>query len=166
MECGIDLAVKRPTAVAVLEHDKIEVTFVKEDEEIIFLCKNARLVAIDAPLSWGKGYREVDKLLIRSGFRVFPPSFISTLTERALRLAPKLRAIETHPSSSLRLLGWDWRRISKIKDEADAVICSMTAHFHLRGQTRSFRADDGEIVLLEPPVPFPKRVNNSYVLTP
>ncbi|WP_252897017.1 DUF429 domain-containing protein, partial [Metallosphaera hakonensis] len=148
MECGIDLAVKRKSAVAVLEGKTIEVKFLMTDEELINTCRSASVVAIDAPLTYANGFREVDRLLISKGLRVFPPSFIKSLTERGIRLAKHLRAIETHPTSSFKLLGWDWRTISKIKDEADSVISVLTAHLYLEGGTLILRARDGEIHLL------------------
>ncbi|MEM4955325.1 MAG: DUF429 domain-containing protein, partial [Metallosphaera sp.] len=95
MECGIDLAVKRKSAVATIDNNVIAVSFLDTDDEILEKCKEATVVALDAPLTSARGYREVDRLLLSRGLRVFPPSFISSLTERGIRLSRRLRAIET-----------------------------------------------------------------------
>ncbi|MCG3108216.1 hypothetical protein L3N51_00497 [Metallosphaera sp. J1] len=166
MECGVDLAVKRKSAVAVMDGDMITVTFIDSDDEIVDMCKGASVVAVDAPLTTAKGFREVDRLFLSRGLRVFPPSFISSLTERGIRLSRRLRAIETHPTSSLKLLGWDWRAISGNKDEADAVVCALTANLWLRGRTLAFRASDGEIYLLQGDVPLPRRLGQGKYLVP
>ncbi|QKQ99135.1 DUF429 domain-containing protein [Metallosphaera tengchongensis] len=151
--CGIDLAVKRESAVAVMTGNLIEVQFLLADEEIINACEEAKVVAIDAPLTYKEGYREVDLLLVRRGLRVFPPSFIKALTYRGMELSKSLNAIETHPTSSFKILGWDWKDLSNNKDEADSVISAVTAYHYTMGKTLSFKAVDGEIHLLKPPRP-------------
>ncbi|MCH1770173.1 MULTISPECIES: DUF429 domain-containing protein [Metallosphaera] len=166
MECGIDLAVKRKSAVATIDNNVIAVSFLDTDDEILEKCKEATVVALDAPLTSARGYREVDRLLLSRGLRVFPPSFISSLTERGIRLSRRLRAIETHPTSSLKLPGWDWRQLSPSKDEADAVVCALTANLWVKGKTLVFRARDGEIHLLDRDVPFPRIVSRGkYLVT-
>ncbi|MEW9491485.1 MAG: DUF429 domain-containing protein [Candidatus Aramenus sulfurataquae] len=161
--CGIDLAVRRKTAVGVMEGREVSVNFVKDDEEIVELCKDSRVSAIDSPLSPSRGFRQVDREMLRRGLKVLPPSFMESLVVRALRLSKHLRLIETHPTSSEKLMGLDWRSFTTSKDEFDAVICSLTAFFYDMGKALKVSADDGEIYLIDFKVGLSKR-GGKYVL--
>ncbi|BCU69158.1 DUF429 domain-containing protein [Stygiolobus caldivivus] len=147
--CGIDLAVKRPSTVGVLLGDKIEV-FEAGDEGIVKLCEDAEVVSIDSPLSHSKGFRDVDKQMIRNGYRVLPPSWMKGLVDKALALSSTLRGtvIETHPTSSLKNIGLDWRKFGVKKDLIDAVVCSLVSLFYKRGEAMEIKGSDGAIYLL------------------
>jgi len=173
---GIDLAgsPRNPSGVAILDStDTISMAFIgilHSDDEIIELLARFKpvVVAIDAPLSHSRGYREVDRLLLRRNYRVLPPSWrgMSMLVDRALTLVRSLtsmgiRVIETHPKSALKSSGCRSpnelaeriglsfeERLSR--DEEDALVASIVAYGHDRGYTVVFRAADGEVTLLKP----------------
>ena len=147
--CGIDLAVKRPSAVGLFLDSIIRVKEVLKDEEIIEYCKDSEVVAIDSPLSHSKGFRDVDKEMIKRGYKVLPPSWMRSLVDRAIRLSLSFKkVIETHPTSSMKNVGLDWRKLSNKKDIIDAVVCSLVAYFYHSGNIMVVRASDGEIFLL------------------
>ncbi|NPA98365.1 MAG: DUF429 domain-containing protein [Crenarchaeota archaeon] len=169
---GLDLRARsdKPTGIAFLEDNKL--VFVSKtytDEEIIMLINryNPLVIAIDAPLSHAKGFREVDKKMIRQGYRVLPPGWKSMkkLVSRALRIknlldSKGIHVIETHPRSSLKSsgcsiekllarIGIDKERIRRLsRDEIDAVIAALTAYHYARGEYISVKDVDGEIILL------------------
>ena len=132
------------------------------------------LVSIDAPLSFGdKGFRKCEKLMLKSGFRVYPTSikWMSNLTKRGIYIANKIRrlgirVIETHPTSSLRAAGfkgnyksnneviqfiskrWNLKvKTGTSRHIVDAVIAAISGIYYLRNKALIFKADDGEIVL-------------------
>jgi len=173
---GIDLAgsPRNPSGVAILDStDTISMVFIgilHNDDEIIELLTRFKpvVVAIDAPLSHSRGYREVDRLLLRHNYRVLPPGWrgMSMLVDRALTLVRSLtsmgiKVIETHPRSALKSSGCRSpselaeriglsfeKRLSR--DEEDALVASVVAYGHDHGYTVVFRATDGEIILLKP----------------
>ncbi|WOE49992.1 DUF429 domain-containing protein [Sulfuracidifex metallicus] len=145
--CGIDLAVKRKTDVALLSGNKATVYEVDTDEEIVSLCSSSRLIAIDSPLLLLK-YRDVDKEMIRRGFKVLPPSFMVSLVERAISLRSFMSMLETHPTSSLKNADICWRDLSKKKDIIDAVISAMAARLYYEGKAQVIEAHDGKVILL------------------
>lgn len=163
--CGIDLAVRRRTAVAKLSAKElgetiIEHSLVTTDEEIVDYCKGSMVVAIDSPLSLTKGFRNVDKEMIRKGYRVLPPSFMESLVKRAMELISYFKesvVIETHPTSSIKKLGIDWKNFTNIKDEIDAVICALTAYCYYLGIAERISSNDGVIYLLPKNVYLEKR---------
>ncbi|MEM4000936.1 MAG: DUF429 domain-containing protein, partial [Saccharolobus sp.] len=65
MYCGIDLAVRRKTAVGILINNEIKIIELTTNEEIIESCNRAKITAIDSPLSHHNGFRNVDKELIQ-----------------------------------------------------------------------------------------------------
>ncbi|AHC50636.1 nuclease [Sulfolobus acidocaldarius SUSAZ] len=149
--CGIDLAVKRPSTIAIFEDSLIHVSDVVSDEEILSGCSGSKVTAIDSPLSMSKGFRKVDKMMIRNGFRVLPPSWMKGLVERAIRLNSVLNSevIETHPTSSEKNINLNWRDFgAKKKDEVDAVMCAIVAYFKHSGNILKVEAEDGTIYLL------------------
>ncbi len=148
MYCGIDLAVKRKTAIGVLREKEIKIIEATTDEKIIEICKHANIVAIDSPLSHSKGFRKVDKEMIKRGFKVLPPSFMVSLVDRAIRLSKELKVIETHPTSSLKNIGLNWKDLHDIKDYVDAAICAITAMEYDNSNVEEISADDGTIYLL------------------
>ncbi|BDC19386.1 hypothetical protein [Acidianus sp. HS-5] len=145
----------------------IQVKFLSTDEEIIDYCKDAKLVAIDSPLSMSKGFREVDKKMIRSGYKVLPPSFMKSLVERAIRISKLLPSvIETHPTSSMKNLGINWKEYTKKKDEIDAVICAITAYAYDNKMVFKISDVDGIIYLLPKAFPKPIKVSENYYILP
>lgn len=147
--CGIDLAVKRPSTFGVLKGNTIEV-YEGDEDLILQLCATSEIVAIDSPLSYSKGFRDVDKQMIKRGYRVLPPSWMESLVAKAIKLSNLLRGtvIETHPTSSLKNIGLDWRRYNVKKDVIDAVVATLVSLFYAKGETMEIRGLDGAIYLL------------------
>ena len=147
--CGIDLAVKRPSAVGVLKDRLIEV-YELDDEGIIKTCWDAEVIAIDSPLSHSKGFRDVDRNMIKMGYRVLPPSWMKSLVDKAIFLSSSLKGkvIETHPTSSLKNIGLDWRKFNVKKDVVDAIVSALVAKFYVEGNAMEIRGIDGVIYLL------------------
>lgn len=171
---GIDLAAspRRTTGLAVISNGIVETVSAYSDEEVLswLLSKHPWLVAVDAPLnlpSDGRWVRNVDRAMMSRGFRVLPPSWrhMRELTLRAMTLSSRLvragvKAIETHPRSSLRSSGCeDYRDLAKLmrvsiavepvnRHEKDAIIAALTALAALRGLTEVVEADDGAIYLI------------------
>ncbi len=161
------MAVKRKTAVGKMIDNSIKVKFLSTDEEIIEYCRDAKIVAIDSPLSMSKGFREVDKKMIRNGYKVLPPSFMRSLVERAIRLSTLLpNVIETHPTSSMKNLGINWKDYTKKKDEIDAVICAITAYAYDNKVACKISDIDGTIYLLPKAFSKPIKVSEYYYILP
>ncbi len=115
---GIDLAAKesRCSGIAVIDTELrlSNISCLYEDSEILEFIRDLTkgfdivILSIDAPLRLAKGFRDVDKKMVRLGYRVFPPnfSFMKFLTKRAMRLLKSLFklniiVLETHPRSAL-----------------------------------------------------------------
>ena len=149
--CGVDLAVKRPSAVGVLEGDTVCVKELMTNEEIYEECKDALVVSIDSPLSHSSGYREVDKLMKRRGYKVLPPSWMKSLVDKAIllqKMFSNVTVIETHPTSSMKNVNINWKDIDKSKDTVDAVMCALVSLFYYEGRALEISASDGRIYLL------------------
>jgi hypothetical protein len=178
---GLDLAGlhSNPTGVASLVNRNFETSLVYSDEEIVELClrRHPDLVAIDAPLSlpMSGNLRLADRLLIKRGLRVFPPTFagMKKLTARGIRVAGELRGkgvkvIEIHPRTSGKILFGTSKRkawLSELRKkrwtvgqnmsehEADAVVAALTAWLHLRGKTEEIgTAEEGTIIIPRGPL--------------
>ena len=118
------------------------------------------VVAIDAPLSFPVAgtLREVDRVLLRQGFRPYPPLIpsMAALTKRGVALRATLestgtRVIETYPGAAQDVLGLPRKQVSREQlaaglrrlgvrrletldgDTLDAVTACYVAHCHLRG---------------------------------
>jgi predicted nuclease with RNAse H fold len=116
---GLDLAAKqdRCSGIAVIDSCYREVVrsgCLRTDNEIISFVSDLKpsVIAIDAPLTNKPEMREVDKLMIKLGYRVFPPSFkwMRQLSLRGYELmtrlnTPEFTVIETHPRSVLKHAG-------------------------------------------------------------
>jgi Uncharacterized conserved protein len=176
---GLDLSgsEQKSSGVSIVKVGKdldIKVLYVgrlRTNSEIVELLWNhsVRAVAVDSPLtlpSRGKHFRRVDLKLIKMGYKVLPPSWVSMkkLSVRAINLVNELKSlgilvIETHPTSSLGSSGCDSfdelagklrlelpRELSK--DEKDAVIAAVTCAFHLLNKDIVVKDEDGEISIL------------------
>lgn len=143
------------------------------DEEIVSTASVLSVVAIDAPLTNEPVMRDVDRAMVRLGYRVLPPSFkwMRVLSLRGYRISKELesvgvKVIETHPRSALTssgavsvkaLLqalnvcprGVNLDDISKIKDLVDAIISATVAYCYVKGCVRVVRGRDGEVYLIE-----------------
>ncbi|MGC9210506.1 MAG: DUF429 domain-containing protein [Acidilobus sp.] len=169
---GLDLAAspRGRSATAIIQSGMISVSSVWSDDEIVSSLSGSDIVAIDSPLTppRGGGHREVDRLLIQSGFRVLPASWPSmrALYARATTIAARLRGlgidvIETHPASALKSsgcrdldeliarLGLTPRSRPTNRDERDAVVAAVVALAYDRGFIEAFRAPDGVVYLLK-----------------
>lgn len=173
---GLDLAglPSNPTGFALLSNRKFKTGLVHYDEEIfeLFSRRRSTLAAIDAPLSLPiKGnLRQADRLLIKRGLRVFPPTFagMKKLTDRGILVAAELRkmeirVIEVHPrTSGVILFGTaerkEWlKRLRKkglmvgrdlSEHEADAIMAALTGGLYLKGSTEEVGTfDEGAIVI-------------------
>jgi predicted nuclease with RNAse H fold len=146
---GVDLAVVRPSAIAVMDDcELVAYLSAMELEEIVSALSPYRpaVVAVDAPLSKPDGWlRDVERELRKLGYRLLPPLLgpMAKLTERGIRLAQMLgNAIEVHPKTSLRAMGLDPQLVYSryrppTKDHFDAVLAALTALAYLKGLYRS-----------------------------
>lgn len=149
MYCGIDLAVKRRTYISIFVNGEFTVFSRSTNDEIIEACKDSKVIAIDSPLSRSQGFREVDKEMIRNGYKVLPPSWMKSLVDRAIELSKRLgTVIETHPTSSAKNMGINWKDYTKIKDEIDAILCALVAYLYDIHNVEVIRASDGVIYLV------------------
>lgn len=142
---GVDLAVTRPSAIAVMDYcELVAYLSAMELDEIVSSLKPYRplVVAIDAPLTKPNGWlRDVERELRRMGYRLLPPLLgpMARLTERGIKLAQMLgNAIEVHPKTSMKAMGLDPRRLRDrykppTKDHLDAVVAALTALAYVRG---------------------------------
>ncbi len=173
--CGLDPSAspKKSSGLAFLEPGSSLLIFLlRTDQEIISTVKRymPKIIAIDSPLSHAKGYRKVDILLKKHGYKVLPPGWpaMRKLVNRSIKLVSifeklGIKVIETHPRSALRssncrsfkvlLSSLGYSEISKIadflnQDEKDAIIASFVALYYDLGETVIFRAEDGEVYLL------------------
>ncbi|MGC9148325.1 MAG: hypothetical protein ACP5GI_02635 [Sulfolobales archaeon] len=162
--CGIDLSIKRSSSIAkiIVEEYYIRIRIDRRNtlEEIIDVVSECDVLSIDAPFTLSKGYREVEKKMIRKGLRVFPPNFIRDLVIRNIELLEKLKQInykgvilETHPRSSEYLSSVGsvidyYIKQTFTKDDRDAFICALTSLAYELGECEVFKAEDGEIYVL------------------
>ncbi|MFB6490066.1 MAG: DUF429 domain-containing protein [Thermoproteus sp. AZ2] len=147
---GVDLAVKRPSALAALRGCELlayaSAMEVEEIAEAARLFKPA-VVAVDAPLTRPEGgyLRDVEVELRRLGYRVLPPLLggMAQLTEKGIRLAAALgNAVEVHPTTSIRAMGLSKRALAAkyrppTEDHLDAVAAALTALAYLKGLYRA-----------------------------
>jgi predicted nuclease with RNAse H fold len=165
---------RRISGLAVLDLNNkmfIYVGKLYKDSEIIrtILAYKPQVLAIDSPLGFATGFREVDLLMKKMGYPVLPPGWRSMrmLIERSLRLKNiiekyNIYVIETHPRSALKSSGCSsieellerekitlnmniW---SLSKDELDAVIAAIVAKHYVEGDAFRVEARDGIIYLL------------------
>lgn len=188
---GLDLAakVKNPTGVAILniyDFNKegvdaiLNVSLMHEDEDLINASENANLVAIDAPLTFPKEglARELDKLMMSKGFKVFPAlfSYMKLLTKRGSALAESLRrkglnVIEVHPRSSMKIMDLTPVEVKKMffdklnkmptLHEIDAVVCALTGLAYYLEEYIEFKAEDGQLIL--PKKEFKEVIKNIHI---
>ena len=176
--CGIDLSAspRRPSGLALIEGNAAKSLLVHDDELYELVVESSpSVVAIDAPLTLPSrgAMREVDKALVRMGFRVLPPVWrgMLSLANKAISLAGRLAAaipgvlvVETHPTSALRssgcasvqdllaALGVALRRpqAGLSKDEADALVAAAVAKAVALSIDLRVTASDGTVHLLKP----------------
>ena len=179
---GLDLAAspKRCTGYAVIVLTKrhsilTKVKCLSTDESIVseVLKDEVRLIAIDAPLIRIPRMRDVDRLLIKLGFRVFPPNFkwMRDLSVRGWKIAEKLRSlsievIETHPHSALLGAGVNscsdllellsinvgvkgFTNTVMIKDLSDSVVAAVVAYCYVKGCSEAVSTGDGTVYILK-----------------
>jgi len=164
---GIDLAGKEenPTGLAILRNKTVETCLIYTNKEILgkVVQTNPKIVAIDAPLKLPKSgiFRNADKILIKKGYRVFPPGLpaMKKLTLRAIELNKliterSIQTIEVHPTSTRKALGMptkDWKTIQNIlkcmglegsldqytltPHEIDAITAALTGYLHIEELT-------------------------------
>jgi len=170
---GLDLTASpnRASAVAVIASGAITTGLYRTDDEILGALKSASIVAIDSPLSQPRHgwHRDVDRALLRMGYKVFPAAWPSmkALYRRALVISSRLseagaKVIETHPLSALKssrcsgyadlaeAVGLTIRDKPRVKDEVDSLIAAIVAMAYDEGLVMSVRASDGEVYLLKP----------------
>ena len=179
---GLDLAAKedRCSGFAIIRTSELKSKLIllrclSTDDEIVdsIIKYGISLVAVDAPITPKPVMREVDRVMIKSGFKVFPPSFswMKKLTQRAYNLYLTLRShgvkvIETHPKSALtssrisnvsklcNVLGIDIEgyeeTINRNKDLRDALISALVAYCYVMNIcVKVVKAYDGEIYLIK-----------------
>ncbi len=163
---GIDLAGKgkNPTAICILNDNKIDFITVYSDKQILKISKEIKpdIISIDAPIMQGKPkIRKADKLLKKYG--AFPPSLsgMKSLTLRGSKLATKLRThynvIEVFPTATakiLKIFNRDYKETAmnldikvKNKHELDAYICCLTTRMYIEGKTVEIGDESGKIIV-------------------
>ncbi|MGC9106429.1 MAG: DUF429 domain-containing protein [Thermoprotei archaeon] len=150
MYCGVDLAYKRPSSVAVFDGKK-GVVYTLKNELLPPVLKSCKVVAVDAPFRLKSGYRDFELAMLSQGLRVFPPNFLRKLVEEFVKLAEasRLNFIETHPGATRKLSSFTFIEMSRAtKNEEDAVICSIVAYLHALGRDYELKGRDGEIHLV------------------
>jgi len=160
---------RRYTGLTIIDdHNIIYIGRLKHDEEIIntILRYKPVVVAIDSPLSYADGYREVDLCMKKLGFKVLPPGWRSMrmLISRSLAFKEvfernNITVIETHPLSafkssncaSLEELTSKFKMElprKPSKDEADSLIAALVAYSYITKSVFKVEAHDGIIYLL------------------
>ncbi|MCE4606687.1 MAG: DUF429 domain-containing protein [Desulfurococcales archaeon] len=176
---GIDLSAshKRKSGICIIV-DGILMTCEEklDDSEIIDFLYSAgkpRIIAIDAPLSIvNKGFRDVERLLIKEGYKLLPLGLESMkkLAKRAIKLRKILESdgvsvIETHPRSALISAGCNEGSTSLLnclskyvklesnlklesKDARDAAVAACIAWMYANNNTLVYQAAGDSIHLL------------------
>ena len=178
---GMDLAAKgsKCTGYTLIDVDKssiIDALCLYSDDNIIkkVIRDNVVVIAIDAPIIKDPKMRNVDRAMIRRGFKVFPPNFswMKMLSIRAYRITSTLhkygiKVIETHPRSALinsrcknihevlkflkiRIDSKYLELINSNKDLRDAAICACVAYLYVNEETEAIIENDGVIYLMKP----------------
>lgn len=179
MYAGVDLAAlpKNPTGLALYDGRVFTCHTFRNNEEILglVLSANPSVVAIDAPLTLPRGrccfddaccgtrkIRECDRMLIKKGFRVFPPgfSFMKQLTLRGKALREELEAagckvIEVHPRTTMRILDIKAFEGPRNEHESDACAAALTALLYHQGKCEEVGDDEGVTV-----IPVKNRANS------
>lgn len=172
---GIDLGgkEKKTTGVCIITKDKCikcEDVFGKDILKVINpYLKNTEAIAIDAPLTKGKGkgkFRLYEKFLSTSIFRQakvnpIPPALMSELSESAQEIVKKLERrgfvldlnlIETFPTLIEKICQNNLSSIKcpcETKNQKSALICAQTAFLHSQFKTRYLGYKDGFLFLPE-----------------
>jgi len=181
---GVDLAgsPRRVTGLCSLRSDlSCELARARLDDEILSFIqeKRPKLIAIDAPLSFptgGRNLRKCDRELVRMGVRPLPPVLgpMRMLTERAIRLKHVLgelgyRVIEVFPTGAQKILGLPSKRdlealrlglislgIKDLPEEVDvhlldAVTCAFVGVLYLRGEFLEVGDEDEGVIIMPKP---------------
>ena len=147
MYCGVDLAVKRESTVALFDGKSHGYVVEVHNSELPQVVRDCGVIAVDSPLSPGKGYRDFERCMVKQGLRVFPTSFLRDLYEVVVQtLGERGNMIETHPGSSLKLSNITVLN-AESKDERDAIVASFTAFLHSIGHDYEISGLDGVIHL-------------------
>ena len=146
MYCGVDLAVKRRSTVAFFDGKGSGYLIEIGNADLPDVVKVCKVIAVDSPLTPGKGYRDFERCMLRMGLKVFPTSFLKDLYKTAVELFRGGNAIETHPRSSFKLSRVEILNAGS-KDEEDAIIASLVAFLHTRGLDYEIVGSDGVIHL-------------------
>lgn len=172
---GIDLGWKdkKTTGVCILKEEEIFLTkdvFGKNVLKIISpYLKDTKVIAIDAPLTIGRGkgkMRLYEKFLSTSIFRKekvnpTPPALMSKLYESAQDVVEKLKKrgfalginlIETFPTLVKKIVKDDFSESEEnfqTENEESSFICAKVAFLHSKFQTRYLGYKDGFLFLPE-----------------
>lgn len=178
---GIDLAGKpeNPTGWAVLEKLNTKASLLYNDNQILEAIAQNRpeIIAIDAPFSLpNKGIlRKAEKEMMKSGYRVLPPSLpaMEKLADRVMKLNRLIaeegfKTIEVHPTSTCKALEMPPKNRRKTQailkqmglegelelrpfasHEIDAVIAALTAYLYMKNQTEAL-GDEKEGYIIVP----------------
>jgi predicted nuclease with RNAse H fold len=174
---GIDLSAyeRRPSGICVIEGERAYTLSLNSDDEIVDFAEKIRplVIAIDAPLTDKPELRGCDRMLIKMGFRVLPPSFshMRKLSERGFLLSRRLRfeVIETFPTAVYKMMGVRKprrkreipeaaRRLEEVTgirlirepkslDELDSFVCAIVAREKGRGRAIAYGDSSGLIFL-------------------
>jgi predicted nuclease with RNAse H fold len=184
---GIDLGIekKKTSAICILEKKNQKILPLKDwcqnckdifGKEVFKklkpYLKETRVIAIDAPLTKGRGkgrMRLFEKFFSRKPFRdekinPVPPALIPKVCELSLKLkknlekegfVPDINLIETSSRLVGSFLFYSYKTPCKTKNQKSAFLAALVAYFHLKFQTRYIGYKDGFLFL--PKISFWKK---------
>lgn len=151
---GIDLAVRRPSALCIAKPPIVlYISFVRNEYIPLLLSGlGVRVVAIDSPLSKPKGpWRRVDVLARKAGLKVLPPGWrgMRVLTEEGIRMKEELErkeieVIETFPRAVKGELRYVYAYVED-RDLKDSLKACAVAYAYVLGEVKVVKAEDGAI---------------------
>lgn len=163
---GIDLAVSRPSTLALVDRCANVVMVVDLPNDVLFdflrLCRPV-VVAVDAPITRPEGgrLRQLERVARKRGYKLLPPMMggMAKLTELGVclrtQLADVIQVIETHPKSAAMNAGLSPKElVARLfnaevpRDWSDAIVTAFVALAYWLGDYDVVRAPDGELYLL------------------
>ncbi len=158
---GVDLSVKRGSALSVLDLREGVLTLMKVDfEGLLRALKSANVVSVDSPISYKPPFRDFEREMIRRGFKLLPLSLkgMKDLTNLGRSLLMELSSqgvavLETHPSSALKVIGSPnpperFKCLEELgRDFKDSLLCLLASYAFIRQKLIVFKGNDGILVL-------------------
>ena len=144
MYAGIDLGIKK-SGIAIIKGTKAEV-FTLENEKIKELVEKAKVVAVDAPTTYGEIWRDCDRAVFWANPLPLSLPFMKELMKEGMKLRKELgeKLIETFTNGIRKVLGvkaedLGYQTNKKLnKHEKDALLIAFTAFLHRYRATQSY----------------------------